>query len=281
MESGTSEERKYCVYLITNLVNGKQYAGQTGQGCETRRWKAHLQKANKGTKGKFANALRKYGKDSFHVSVFREGLTKEEAYREEILLIQHLHLRDTKLGYNSTNGGDGGELNEESIAQICESKGMKKDPLCGGKYFIRTLPTEELIRDYEKGLSTPELSEKYGVDHGTIRRRLLAANVALRTMPEWKKLANERMKRGLPDEKIVSLYQEGWSTVQIGEMVGRGKSAIWHRLKLLGIPRRPVGKQRTRHRENEVGPAGASDLCEVRQAEEIGSQLSGQMSTSF
>lgn len=103
---GTEDLKTYCVYLITNLVNGKQYAGQTKRGF-LKRWRAHLKEAKKGSRRILCSAIRKYGEDAFITSVFREKLTKEQADAEEILLIKTLRLTERGFGYNQTAGGEG------------------------------------------------------------------------------------------------------------------------------------------------------------------------------
>lgn len=54
-----------CIYLITNLVNGKKYIGQHCHPNTQKRWNTHLRDADKGCQYLLHSALRKYGKDAF------------------------------------------------------------------------------------------------------------------------------------------------------------------------------------------------------------------------
>lgn len=263
--------RKYCVYLITNMVNGKQYAGFTCQGLLTR-WGHHCSKATKGVLRSLYAGMRKHGSDSFVPVVFREGLTREEAGREEKLLIRTLKLTDRSFGYNMTQGGEGGVPTEEVVNHICESRGMKRDLAGGNRYFSTNLPTEEIIEQYKSGMSSVDLAKKYGFSPGTILRRLRAAIVTLRTPSERTKLfgerdgygfknhppkrlgskrsedtkrkmkdSNKQRRRDVSDEEVVRLYVEGKSSTQIASMFGMTHPAIQRRLRLNDIQLRPPG----------------------------------------
>jgi group I intron endonuclease len=94
------------IYLVTNLINGKQYVGQTTLSVEER-WKEHLKKARAGKMNRLYCAIRKYGQGAF----IAEGLTgcdnQEQMNRLENLWITLLKTYDYKYGYNMTFGGDG------------------------------------------------------------------------------------------------------------------------------------------------------------------------------
>lgn len=62
-----SDVVRYRVYLVTNLTNGKQYAGQTCRSAKDR-WKRHVLDADKERGFALHGAIRKYGKESFAVS---------------------------------------------------------------------------------------------------------------------------------------------------------------------------------------------------------------------
>lgn len=265
------DTRKYCVYLITNLVNGKQYAGFTFR--PEQRWAEHKSKARKGKKKYLYSAMRLYGEKAFDFKIVSSGLTRKEAGAEEIRMIEDLQLRNQKLGYNEAPGGEGGPLTEEIIDRICESRGMKRDPICGNRYFATDLPTEEIIKRYELGESSVDLSKEYKCSSGTILRRLNAAGVALRSASERTKLFGERQgygfeknppkrwgtkqseltkqrmragsiqrRRDVSDEEVVRLYTEGQSSVQIAKKFSMTHPAIQRRLRLSGVKLRAPGR---------------------------------------
>jgi len=91
------------VYLITNTTNGKRYVGQTSRGVECR-WSEHLKCAFYESSSALHRAIRKYGNDSFKISVLEEC-------RDEFLDEREMYWID-ELGtfareYNMTLGGDG------------------------------------------------------------------------------------------------------------------------------------------------------------------------------
>ena len=251
--------------MITNLVNGKKYVGYTGQGLRTR-WNMHLSLADRGAQRSLYFAMRKHGKESFVLTVLREGLSKEEACSEEKLAVRILNLTDRNFGYNMTWGGEGGEPTEEIVNKICEGRGMKKDPLCGNSYFEISLPVENLIEEYKEGASSNELAKKYLCSSGTILRRLKAAGVVIRTSSENTKIfgerngysfqknlpqnlgskrsketrkkmreSNARRRQDVSDGEVINLYEEGFGTVWIAKHFSMSASAIRRRLLLNGV----------------------------------------------
>lgn len=94
------------IYLITNRVNGKKYVGQTVQTLKNR-WSAHKSTARRG-RGKFiANALRKYGEDTFDVDILTNCKNKKALDAAERWFIKMYQANDPKFGYNLSIGGGG------------------------------------------------------------------------------------------------------------------------------------------------------------------------------
>ena len=94
-------EKKYCVYVHINKVNGKRYVGITCQK-PTRRWNH-----GNGYGGYFGNAIKKYGWQNFRHEVLLKRLTKDEACQLEQQLIALWGTTNKEKGYNATSGGDG------------------------------------------------------------------------------------------------------------------------------------------------------------------------------
>lgn len=93
-----------CVYLRTNLVNGKQYVGQANDFINREyEWKC--------LKGSYAGSLinrarEKYGLENWSVEILVECSTQEELNKWEIFYIDKLNTK-TPNGYNLTDGGEG------------------------------------------------------------------------------------------------------------------------------------------------------------------------------
>ena len=96
-------EKKWCVYMHTNKINGKKYIGITSYPT-IKRW---------GTKGQgyktqyFNRAITKYGWDNFEHEVLFNFLEEKIAKEKEIELIAKYKTKDKRFGYNLTDGGDG------------------------------------------------------------------------------------------------------------------------------------------------------------------------------
>jgi group I intron endonuclease len=93
----------YAIYIVTNVVNAKQYVGITKDLVI--RWKTH--KKARGETPLLHRAFKKYGKDSFVFTHIADAFDKEAAFNLEKLLIEQ-HNTYHPNGYNLTKGGDGG-----------------------------------------------------------------------------------------------------------------------------------------------------------------------------
>lgn len=98
-----SEQKKWCVYIHTNKINGKKYIGITSNSVE-QRWGMD----GNGYKGQmFYNAILKYGWDGFTHEVVNSDIGEDEAKGLEIELISKYQANTREYGYNLTGGGDG------------------------------------------------------------------------------------------------------------------------------------------------------------------------------
>ncbi len=97
------------IYLITNLINGKQYVGKTryslahrfSQHCNNEYYNTYIH-----------NAIKKYGKNNFKI----EELCRcdDEHWQElEQFYIKKLHTHYSEGGYNITWGGDSNPMDNE------------------------------------------------------------------------------------------------------------------------------------------------------------------------
>lgn len=98
----------YDIYVVTNLVNGKKYVGQTKQTVGVlARFEGHCRKAYSPRCGnnKFHNAIRAYGKENFSVKRILKNIPENKVDYYESLWI--CKLQTYKYGYNATLGGQG------------------------------------------------------------------------------------------------------------------------------------------------------------------------------
>lgn len=91
----------YAIYIITNIVNAKQYVGITND--LKRRWRRH-RNANDGQL--LHRAILKHGVDAFVFTHFADAFDVDSAKSiEKMLIAEHNTLAPH--GYNLTEGGDG------------------------------------------------------------------------------------------------------------------------------------------------------------------------------
>lgn len=106
------------IYLVVNKINGKKYVGQTIRNIN-QRISRHL--CSK--RGFFPKALRKYGLQSFEISVIDSATSHEELNEKEVYWIKFYNCK-APLGYNLTEGGEGNlghPLSEDSKKKISKA----------------------------------------------------------------------------------------------------------------------------------------------------------------
>ena len=93
------------------------------------------------------------------------------------------------------------------------------------------LPMEQVISEYESGMTLKKLGEKYGVSDTTIRNRLIEAGVQIRSQGGSFVLEGR-------NEKIAEMYQQGKSLREVGDEFGLTGEAIRQILKKMGVDAR-------------------------------------------
>lgn len=101
-----------CVYVLTNMSNGRQYVGKTVQSFDVR-WGGHVGSARRGDNGMLiCRAIRKHGPAAFDRRIIEECDVTIVGARETYW-IKELKTHVSQGGYNLTYGGDGGLLGYE------------------------------------------------------------------------------------------------------------------------------------------------------------------------
>lgn len=96
------------VYLITNIINNKQYVGQSTRSLE-KRWSEHC---CQGTTARSAikSAIKKYGKENFTIAIIDQANNINDLNKKESFWIKELDSFGN--GYNLTSGGDNHEISD-------------------------------------------------------------------------------------------------------------------------------------------------------------------------
>jgi group I intron endonuclease len=103
------------IYLVTNTKNSKRYVGKTKNSANSR-LKEHFSSARCGVGTVFCKAIRKYGEESFVVTILEEAplecLKEREAH----------YIASLKPEYNMTGGGEGcQEMSQEVKNKISKA----------------------------------------------------------------------------------------------------------------------------------------------------------------
>jgi group I intron endonuclease len=117
-------EEKGCIYLITNIINGKMYVGQTKYESPIKRYERHWLDSKKRAKNyNLYNAMNKYGKESFKLEILcivpREALNNMECYWAEQL---ETYVWDNPGGYNMVWCGNQPCLNIKQSPELIEKR---------------------------------------------------------------------------------------------------------------------------------------------------------------
>lgn len=94
------------VYLVKNVIDGKIYVGKTSLKLSTR-WNNHIAHAKQNSSTHLHRAIRKYGPDSFTISLLATASTLKELSELETKYIAELSSNAPEIGYNFTAGGEG------------------------------------------------------------------------------------------------------------------------------------------------------------------------------
>ncbi len=133
------------IYCAENLANGKKYIGKTLESLEKRKGR-HFQNAFRyNRQGRFYDALRKYGWDSFFWIIIEENIIDENLDSREIFFIHKFGTFGK--GYNMTEGGSvlqGYKHSQKTKDKIsCSNRGISNK-----ERFIKLLGAKEGSEKY-------------------------------------------------------------------------------------------------------------------------------------
>jgi group I intron endonuclease len=162
------------VYLVTNLIDGKRYIGQTIRSLGARWW----QHCNKNYTGchYLHRAVKKYGKENFFVEVLCEPPTEELLNEMETYFIDR-YCTLAPNGYNLTTGGQSPrpsditkqKMREAHLGKPCpwvsnriwlpDSIEKAKLRMLGNKNLLGHSPSEETRRKISESMKKRRRSD--------------------------------------------------------------------------------------------------------------------------
>lgn len=171
------------IYCFTNLINGKQYVGQS-INIENRK-KQHIWRYNNSKDTNYNmpihSAFRKYGIENFSFEILEECTYEELDDKEKYWIIKKNSL--SPKGYNILEGGQTNKGNPEKyICPQCGATKYRYSNLCKDCYN-KQLKTKNFIKSEEINLSLIEkildtsfeqVGKEYGYSSGnSLKKRLI------------------------------------------------------------------------------------------------------------
>lgn len=196
----------FICYEITSSETSKKYIGMTGRGASVR-IAQHFRDAMSGSRLLLHKAIRKYGKETFSISVIRECETKEEAARLEVELIENLGTLNPG-GYNMTIGGEG-------VVELCADGKRRKSESAKARHRDPDFKARHLAGIIRS--RTPEVREKMSKAfkgrpmHPNAAKAILEA----KKTPEYREIAREAAKRTWSKPG----YKEEWAKAKLSKHI--------------------------------------------------------------
>ena len=183
------------IYIITNKVNSKVYIGQTRKSL-SERMRHHFSKYE--TCVKLKKAIEQYGKENFLFNVL-ELVPYQDLNRRESYYIDRYNSIEN--GYNIKKGNS-------------EFKGRKI-------HSIKNLQ-EDIVNDYNLGMNTKDIAEKYHIALTSVYNSLQRANVKMR----YCKDAIKPLRAKIDINKLIEMKRQGLNTAYIANYFNVAKSSV-------------------------------------------------------
>lgn len=219
------------IYIATNIINKKQYVGQSMHPPHKQRIHDH-KKAKTGTT--FHDAIRQHGLENF---IWR-SIPYLGSSKESLDAIEHWYI--TKLntltphGYNTKDKSK--DSKSKSIQQTSESKKQRPAHNRSDVWEHQS----EVINLYKNGYSCPEIANELKSSPNIILNILKKNNVPIRSHSETLtgRPAHNRSTIWEIQPEIINLYKKGYSCREIAEKFNVSSTTIGNILEKNSIPRR-------------------------------------------
>lgn len=183
------------IYIITNKVNSKVYIGQTRKAL-SERMRHHFSKYETCTKLK--KAIEQYGKDNFIYNVLELVPYSKLNDREAFYIKRYNSIEN---GYNIKKGNS-------------KFKGRKI-------HSIKDLQ-ENIVSDYNAGMNTKDIADKYHIALTSVYNSLQRANVKMR----YCKNAIKPLRAKIDINKLIEMKVQGLNTAYIANYFNVAKSSV-------------------------------------------------------
>lgn len=227
---GQALRRCVSIYCLENKRNGKQYIGKTRLSV-ARRWWKHQKDARLGAEWAISRAIRKYGAQSFKVTIIATATTEKQANTLEKKFIALRKTYKPAYGYNLTFGGDGISQAPESLLKrryAAQLKGIaryvKENPLRPRWGYGRPLPN---VRKDIKTAAVVFLYVTVGLSLRAIARRLHFFGVERRLRKAGIKLRTHAVAAKLAVKRYEKRYRAVWNSAEWKNIGRKAARARW------------------------------------------------------
>lgn len=183
------------IYIITNKVNSKVYIGQTRKTL-SERMRHHFSKYE--TCAKLKKAIEQYGKDNFIYNVLELVPFSKLNEREAFYIDKYNSIEN---GYNIKKGNS-------------KFKGRKI-------HSIKDLQ-EDIVSNYNAGMNTKDIADKYHIALTSVYNSLQRANVKMR----YCKNAIKPLRAKIDINKLIEMKRQGLNTAYIANYFNVAKSSV-------------------------------------------------------
>lgn len=210
-------QNKGKIYIIRNSINNKVYIGQTTQSLN-KRFNGHCcySKSDRSVNMYIKRAIHKYGRNNFSIELLEECSIEDLNTREQYWINRYDSYNN---GYNLTLGGqDSNYFNLHRLEDTVDIKKFKE-------YIIEFKPLAK------------EVALHFGISKCSVYNLIKRLNDDRLILSSY----NPRKPKEIDSNKILELYNDGWSILDIAKYFKVKKDRISKNLKEQGItPRRGV-----------------------------------------
>ena len=238
------------IYKTTNLVNGKIYIGQHKSQV--------FDKEYHGSGKLIRRAFEKYGIDNFKTELLKWCETRSDINKYEKIYIHIYHSNDLEIGYNISEGGDGGDTFSGLTDVEKANKRQKMSCSMTGRIVINNGEIEKYVKpdklqDYlnrgfiEGYLHTPERDrirseskKRFYREHPDFRNSSMfkkgSSGFTGKHTDETKEKIRQKLvgtkqsekTRNLKSQLLRERYASGWQNPMKGkEPYNKGERGVW------------------------------------------------------